>query len=123
MQSRAAVLIAGATIFTGLWVSKGRTVPNLLSVVFALVAAIAGVISIRATVGDEVILEKARDALLAPDTDIYSAEFGLVMDKIKAHEFDTKALEDRRKVINFGLVLLLASWLTSVVSIFIVTTA
>jgi hypothetical protein len=47
--------------------------------------------------------------------DIYSAEYALVDDKIRVHDFDVAALESRRRLVIGGFILLAMAWLTTLI--------
>jgi hypothetical protein len=136
MYQRASLLIGAATVVTGVqaaripaatsrlvdavsvgrwdsWPAIHHMVALGLAVVataFALIAAVEGMRAIMVEIGDEIDMVKFADNVLRAPSDLYTAEWSLVRDKLGVHLGDMERLEARRKVFTRGAGMLVVSW-------------
>ena len=110
MRDRANILPGAAAIGVAFYASHLGSLMGLIVAIFSVAAALFGLWTLRPTKGLDVIMRDLRlNSLGAPD--LYSAEYQLVDDKIKALESYEVSLDKKAKQISAGFLFLVVSWI------------
>ena len=116
IRTRAAVLVGAAAIGQA-FITQHASVWGWASGLLALLAAVLGVLALLVkSVGEDVLVEELRNNAVA-GADVYSVEWQLVDDKIKAHRFDENALNLKRLLVLWGFTILVVSWIAGILTI------
>jgi hypothetical protein len=108
LQDQATVLIGAAGVSVGIQLANLPVWAQWLVVLPSLAGAALAAISVRAAPALEVDITLLRNGALTIDA--YSAEYGLVTDKIVAHELEVGSLSSRRRLVASGFLCLAGSW-------------
>lgn len=141
MYQRSSLLIAGATLVTGVQATRFPSAINsvesaiarwgwpsmealhasgalffaVAATVFALIAAILGIRAITVETGDEIDVQKFAINALSSPADTYTVQWSLVRDKLQVHEGDMLRLEARRRLFTIGAAMLVVSWSLAII--------